>query len=81
MSRKKLIIYKMKKGMTVLVAILFVVTILSSCGGKSKSSGNKGGSQSKICKCMEESAKGSTWYQDHEYECIELSNSGQRCND
>ena len=71
----------MKKIMSVFGAILFASVILTSCGGKSNSSGNKGGSQSKICKCMEESAKGSTWYENHEYECIELSNSGQRCND
>lgn len=71
----------MKKVMIVFGAILFIITILSSCDGKSNSSGDNSGSQSKICKCMEESAKGSTWYQDNEYDCLQLSSSGQRCYD
>ena len=39
----------MKKGMIIFGAILFVVTILSSCGGKSNSSGNNSGSETNTC--------------------------------
>jgi hypothetical protein len=69
----------MKNLTTIFGSIIFATAILTSCGDSNKQSQSK--SKSMICKCMEESAKGSQWYENHEYECLELSSSGQRCNE
>ncbi len=61
--------------------ITITSVILTRCGGSEQDDSTSENGQSMICKCLEESNKGSLWYQEHEYECIELSSTGQRCNE
>jgi len=68
------------KKLLLLKSFILLAILFNGCSQNSQKK-EKVKEQSMICKCKEECQKGSQWYKDNEYECIKLSNEGQRCSE